>query len=180
MPDPKVRIERTLRRKAGPKCSVCNHAQREAIDLAIVGGQEINALERQFCVSRFALRRHREHIIELVARSPEGQKLARADSIIAEIAQLEDLALTVLDNARIAKDGRLILAAIATMKSLLEFRAKIAGALKGKMQGNTLHFHFADKEGFDDRLERLIQRARPAIDVKPAGEGNALPAITGG
>jgi hypothetical protein len=180
MAEKKVRIERTARHKSGPKCSVCVHPEREAIDLAIVGQQKLSALENRYSLNRYALGRHRSHIIELVARSPEGEKLARADTIVAEIAQLEDLAVEVLDRARLAKDGRLTLAAISTMKALLEFRARVTGALKSPAKGNTLHIHFADKEGFDDRLERLIRRARPAIDVKLAGEGNALPPVTGG
>jgi len=169
--------ERRGRHAAGRKCSVCVHAQREEIDGAIVGGEELRAIEGRFGVSRFALGRHKDHIIELVARSPEAQKFARADTIVAQIVQLEDEALKVLNDARFYKDGRLALSAISEMKSLLEFRAKVAGALKPK-HTNIVSIHFEGKEGLDDRLGKLIERAR-AIDVKPDRAGNALPAAAG-
>ncbi|MGC2107198.1 MAG: hypothetical protein WA647_19030 [Candidatus Acidiferrum sp.] len=173
----KPSISRTVRRASGRRCAICAHPQCTAIDLAIVQQKEIRAVARQYDVSEDAIGRHRKHIIELVARSPDALTLARADTIATEIAQLEQETANVYNDARVAKNGNLALAAIRQLQSLLEFRARITGAIKPTTAGVT-NVILAGSEALNDRLERLISRARP-ISIDAVGETNALQAPSG-
>ena len=150
----------------------CKHPERPAIDSAIVGGGALDAIEKQFHVSRFALALYRTHVVELVALSPKVEKIARADSIVDEILELARHAGDILSEARKVKDHRTALAAIGTLKGLLEFRAQVSGALKPH-QTNNLHLHLGGERGFDDKLVQLIDRAR-LFPVDRGGEGKAL------
>ena len=51
------------------KCTVCNHSRSRAIDLALLAGKTLRALKQQFGLSRSALHRHKNHILEKVDRA---------------------------------------------------------------------------------------------------------------
>ena len=44
----------------------------------------LESIDKAFGVSRFALKRHKAHVIELVALSPKAEKIATADGIVSE------------------------------------------------------------------------------------------------
>jgi len=155
-------------------CTVCRHPERAAIDKAIVAGTMLDAIGKQFKANRFALARHRAHVVELVALSSKVELIARADDIVEEIRELERHAEEIRVEARRKRDLKTALAAIAMRKNLLEFRAQVSGSLKPR-QANVLHVHVGGERGFDDKLAQLVERAR-LFPVDRGGEGKALPA----
>ena len=158
-------------------CTVCKHPERPAIDSAIVGGGAFEGIEKQFHVSRFALARHKTHVVELVALSSKVEKIAKADNLVDDILELTRHAREILEESRKVKDQRTALSAIGTLKSLLEFRAQVSGALKPH-QTNNLHLHLGGERGLDDKLEQLIDRAR-LFKIEQRGEGKTIPVAIG-
>lgn len=159
------------------QCTVCTNPKRSEIDKEIINGVALDTIDKLFGVSRFALKRHKAHVIELVALSPKVDKIADADGIVNDVQALVRHAGEILAECRKVKDHRTALSAIATLKSLLEFRAQVSGALKPH-HTNNVHLHLGGERGFDDKLAQLIERAR-LFPVDRGGEGKALPAIAG-
>jgi len=54
------------------RCSVCDHAEADAIQQALVAGESLRTLEERFGVSRSALSRHRQHAALQVSQQPEA------------------------------------------------------------------------------------------------------------
>lgn len=154
-------------------CTICHNPARQDIDKAVVGGTPLDNIAKTFHVSRFALARHKNHVVELVALSPKVEKIAQADGIVDGILELTRHAGEILEEARKHGDHRTALSAIGTLKNLLEFRAQVSGALKPH-QTNNLHLHLGGERGFDDKLAQLIERAR-LFPIDRGGEGKALP-----
>jgi len=90
------------------KCSVCQHDEREAIDLALKGGATIRAVAGQFGLSKTAVDRHRNHSKHEQTRTNIGQ-IARIDQEIRKLHLAETRARKRRDNTaalQIAKELR--------------------------------------------------------------------------
>lgn len=153
-------------------CTVCSNPKRAEIDKGLVSNVPLETVEKEFCVTRFALKRHKKHVIELIALSPEADKIASADVIVNDVQDLMRHASEILIEARKDNDRRSALAAIATLKGLLEFRAQVSGALQPH-QTNNLHLHLGGERGFDEKLARLIERA----SLFPLDRGRETPSL---
>jgi hypothetical protein len=161
-------------------CSACKHLKRPAIDSAIVSDEPLAEIAKRFGLDRFVITRHRKHVIELVAKSPKAEVIAQADSIVAQILDLETLMRGVLDEAIKKKDNRTMFAAFDRVVNVLKLRSEISGELKPRqeMTNNFFSIHAGGQKGFHDQLEQLIDRARL---FKPDGGGadKALPIDVG-
>lgn len=156
-------------------CSACKHLERAAIDSAIVSDEPLAEIARRYDLDRFVITRHRKHVIELVAKSPKAEVIAAADSIVAQILDLETLMRGVLAEAIKDKDKRTMFAAFDRVVNVVKLRSEISGELKQRpsMTNNFISIHAGGREGFHDQLEQLIDRARL---FKPDGRG-ASPAL---
>ena len=90
-----------------PRCSICDHPERQAIDRALVDGATLRAIARQFLVGRDAVRRHRKngHVIESMVKASEAADAARGDDLLTRVRDLEGRALRILDRAE--REGKL-------------------------------------------------------------------------
>jgi len=162
-------------------CSACKHLERSAIDSAIVSDDPIAEIAKRFGLDRFVIQRHKKHVIELVAKSPKVEVIAQADTIVAQIIDLETLMRGVLAEAIKNKDNRMMFAAFDRVVNVLKLRSEISGELKPRQQmtNNFISIHAGGQKGFHDQLEQLIDRARL---FKPDGGGasKALPIDVGG
>jgi hypothetical protein len=163
-------------------CSACKHLERSAIDSAIVSDEPIADIAKRFSLDRFVITRHKKHVIELVAKSPKVEVIAQADTIVAQIIDLETLMRSVLAEAVQNKDRRTMFAAFDRVVNVLKLRSEISGELKPRqpsMTNNFISIHAGGQKGFHDQLEQLIDRARL---FKPDGGGasKALPIDVGG
>jgi len=156
-------------------CSACKHLERAAIDSAIVSDEPFAEIAKRFGLDRFVITRHRKPVIELVAKSPKAEVIAAADSIIAQILDLETTVRGILAEAMKDKNHRMALAACDRVLSILKLRSEISGELKQRpsMTNNFINIHAGGREGFHDQIEQLIDRARL---FKPDG-GGASPAL---
>ncbi len=108
-------------------CTVCTHAEREAIDQALVSGEPFRHIAARTGTSTGALQRHKqEHIPEALAKATEARELAHADSLAEQIQNLSARTMRILDKAEKAGDLRTALAAIGQAKGVLELKAKVA------------------------------------------------------
>ena len=112
-------------------CTVCDHPDREAIDVALVAGGSLRDIAGQFRISKSALARHKgSHIPAALAKAQEAQEVAEADNLLAQVRQLQTRTLSILDRAERASELRTALAAIGEARRNLELLGKLAGELQ--------------------------------------------------
>ena len=112
-------------------CTVCRHARRHEIDTALVGRRPFRDIAGQHDVSKSALVRHfDDHLPAALVKAKEAIDTAHADTILGQVRDLRDRALTVLGTAEGAGDLRTALAAIREARGCLELLGKLAGELQ--------------------------------------------------
>lgn len=157
---------------AGRPCAVCTHAERAAIDDAIIAGASFRTIAARYEMSHPAVLRHRNgHMTEQLAEAAEQRQAAepepppatpsspsptppttpspaepternrRADAaealdIVGQLKAINSAALTVLRDARVAGDGRLVLQAVDRVQRQIELQAKLIGQIDERPQVN--------------------------------------------
>lgn len=111
-------------------CTLCNHKERDAIDLVLLEGQPYRRIATQFNVSEAAVRRHRDHLPGTLIRAHEAAEVAHADNLLEQVRALQTRALSILDRADAAGDLRTALSAIREARGNLELLAKLLGELQ--------------------------------------------------
>ncbi len=126
-----------------PRCTVCAHPERAAIDAAVLAGGSKRAVATQYGLSAEAVQRHKAHIPPALAKAHEAKEVARADSLLGMVRSQYDRALRhidaseqVLKQAKRSKNRRDILEAIRTAgvpmreaRRNLELLAKMIGQI---------------------------------------------------
>lgn len=122
-----------------PRCSVCIHEARPAIDSALVAGQSFRNIAERFGTSATALFRHKaEHIAAALVKAQEASEVAQADSLLDQLRVLQTTTLRIL---RKAEDANAFIPAIMAIKEArgnLELLAKLLGELDERAQVNML------------------------------------------
>ena len=107
------------------------HDEREAIDAALVEHRPFRAIARQFGTSKDALLRHHDnHLPADLIKAHEAADVARADDLLAQVVDLKDRSLGILDKAEACDDLRAAIAAIREARGCVELLGKLAGQLK--------------------------------------------------
>jgi hypothetical protein len=105
-----------------PRCTVCAHPERQAIDKAIIEGESERGIVGRFGVSKGAVGRHRPHAKKKLERA----SLAEGRTLLSVVEELHDDAREVFDMGRLGADGELMIKAIRERRELaaLEFGTK--------------------------------------------------------
>lgn len=112
-------------------CSICRHADRDAIDRALVEGQPYRDIAGLYDLSKSAVERHgRSHLPATLTNAAEAEEVARADSLLAQLRALQERALGILAKAEGSGDFRTALLAIREARGCLELFARLAGELQ--------------------------------------------------
>jgi len=112
-------------------CTVCTHANRHAIDVALVSGTPNRHIASQYQLSEAAVRRHAEaHLPAALARAREAADMAHAGDLPAQVRVLQARALAILDAVDAGGDPRTALAALREARGSLELIAKLTGAFR--------------------------------------------------
>ena len=83
------------------RCTICTHKSRAKIDQALVERQAFRAIARQYGVSKDALiRHHDDHLPVALVKAQAAAEAAQADALLAQVVDLRDKALDVLDTAQ--------------------------------------------------------------------------------
>lgn len=113
------------------KCSICTHPDRDAIDLALVGGEPLRGISRTYSVSEDSLTRHNaSHLPAALIQSRDAAEVTRADSLLANLQQLQQRTLAILSKAEKSGELRTALTAIAQARANLELVARLLGQLQ--------------------------------------------------
>lgn len=118
-------------------CTICAHPDREAIDQRLVAGEALRDIAGRTQLSKTSLHRHQQdHVTATLARAQEAEEIARADGLLAQVKDLQDKALGILDKAERAGDLRTALAGVREARACLELLSKLSGELDGRAQIN--------------------------------------------
>ncbi len=113
------------------KCTICSHKKRSAIDKALVERQAFRTIADQFRVSKTALLRHYDdHLPSSLVKAQQATEAAQADALLAQVVDLRDKALGVLEQAEASEDLRTAVSAIREARGCVELLGKLAGQLK--------------------------------------------------
>ena len=121
------------------RCTICCHARREDIDVALVNGEPYRDIAGRFNISRSAVERHRRgHLPATLTNAAEAEDVARADDLLAHLSALQKRALTILEEAENGGDLRTALLAIREARSCIDLFAKLIGELKSGTEINVV------------------------------------------
>jgi len=140
-------------------CTICPHADRQAIDSAVLSGESFRNIAKRFALSVAALYRHREHLPATLVKAQEAAEVAHADSLLAQVGELRARAMSILDTAEATGQLMPALAAIREARSCLELLAKLLGELDERP---TLNLIMAPQWG------RLVSGLRDVLAPHPA------------
>ncbi len=120
-------------------CTICTHKSRAKIDQALVTRRPFRDIAGQYGVSKSALvRHHDDHLPAALVKAQDATEAAQADALLAQVVDLRDKALDVLDTAQGSKDLRAAIGAIREARGCVELLAKLAGQLKDAPTVNIL------------------------------------------
>ncbi len=127
-------------------CTICTHAEHDAINAALVGTASIRDIAALYRVSQDALSRHKaDHLPLTVAKAEATRQVEQARGVVAEgldvVAQLRainSVTMHVLKEARDRHDGELALKAVDRVQRQIELQAKLLGDLDERPQINIL------------------------------------------
>ncbi len=120
-------------------CTICAHAEREAIDAALVAGEPFRNIAERSGTSPPALFRHRaDHIPPALAQATEAAEVARADTLLGQLAELRADARRIGGKAEDAGDLKTALSGIRELVRIVELTAKLVGELDDRPVVNVL------------------------------------------
>jgi len=123
------------------ECSVCNDPRALDVNEALVlQRQSLRAIAGQFGISKETLRRHREHLPDLLVRASRDTKLFERTNLIDRLEEITTETRAILRETREGDepDNHLALKAIARLEKQLELEAEILDVLKRKPVVNVL------------------------------------------
>jgi hypothetical protein len=121
-------------------CSVCVHPERPAIDHALVAGDAAQQISARYCsLSRPAIQRHKaEHLPQTMVKAKESEDVGHAIDIVRQLKAINGASLQILNEARQAGNGELVLKAVDRVQRQIELQAKLLGELDDRPQVNVL------------------------------------------
>jgi hypothetical protein len=80
-------------------CTICSHAERQAIDQALVGDSlSFRNIAERFSLSLAALKRHKDaHLPATLAKAQEAKEIGQADNVLAELRRVQARANLLFD-----------------------------------------------------------------------------------
>lgn len=110
-----------------PVCSLCRHAEREAIDEALIRGKDsLRNVAKRYGTSPASLLRHRGHIPGTLALAHEAAEATKADTLLERTRSLEEDARRLLKKAEAESDYRCAIAAVKTALDVVALLHKVA------------------------------------------------------
>jgi len=102
----------------------------EEINRLLLETQNIAKIAEQYNVNYHALYRHKaNHLPAEMVKAQEAREVANADTLLGQVGELRDKALSILDKAEQAGDLRTALQGVREAKGCLELLAKLQGEL---------------------------------------------------
>jgi transposase-like protein len=113
-----------------PVCSLCRHAEKQAIDAALVEGRDsLRNIAERFGTSAPTLLRHREHVHGSLVLAREAEEVTRADGLLEILREAVKDARRLRDKAEKDGDYRCAVAAVKTLCDTVERLAAVGERL---------------------------------------------------
>lgn len=111
-------------------CTVCRHPERAAIEQALIAGDAIRDVARQFALSKDAVMRHKAgHLPVKLVKAQDAKEASQADDLLKEVRLLRGKAVALLLKAEQEGDYRTALQGIREARGCLELLAKLLDAI---------------------------------------------------
>ncbi len=145
-------------------CTVCQHPERHAINVALVQRETYCAISREYGPSRDALRRHaREHLPELLAKSHDAVEVAEADSLLSRVEGLYKRTEAILEAAERSGEWSTALGAIRECRGNLELLGRVTKELQ-----DTPTFNLTLNPEYLEVRALIVQALDPYPDARRA------------
>lgn len=119
-------------------CTVCRHPDTEAISMDLLqGSMPMRDIAKRYGLSLSAVARHKKHIPAQLAVSTYAKKVAKADTVMERIQELDRRADEIYEKAK-EEDPALALKALKEIREAVALYAKMTGELKSGTVHNTL------------------------------------------
>ena len=106
-------------------CSICSHPERKAIERSLVDGEPFRHIAARTGTSTAALQRHKQsHLPKALAKAKQAQEIARGDSLLERLRELNHETTEVLRAARQEQNHELRLKAIGRAEKQLELEGE--------------------------------------------------------
>ena len=129
-------------------CTICTHADHEAIDRAMVAGETLRKLAITFGSSEAALFRHKTaHVSAMLSQAKQAEDRAHREElagqdrrqeaatqehafdVVKQLRTINSVSLSILSEARQARNPDTALRAIDRIQRQIELQAKLLGEL---------------------------------------------------
>jgi hypothetical protein len=119
----------------------------------------------QYGLSEQAIRRHRQHIPQLLVKASQAMEVAQADDLLDQVRDLQRRALGILDKAEAADELRTALAAIAQARGNLELLGKLAGELQQEGATN-IQIALVEHPDYARLREAILVALEPHVEAR--------------
>jgi transposase-like protein len=154
-----------------PRCTICYHPERDAIEQALLMGESFRAVAVHFGTSATALFRHRQgHLAVALVKAQEATEMVHGDTLLEQVRALQTKTLTILARAEAAGQLTVALQAVREARGCLELLAKLLGELN---QGPTVNVLVTPE------WQRLRAALITALAPFPEARAAVLQALTG-
>jgi len=120
-------------------CTICAHPDHEAIDAALVAGESFRNVAERFGTSAAGAFRHKgDHLPAALVRAADAAEVARADSLLDQLAELRADARRIGGKAEALGELKTALAGVRELVRIVELTAKLVGELDERPVVNVL------------------------------------------
>jgi hypothetical protein len=121
-------------------CTVCAHPLRHEIDKALVGGSaSFRNIAERWGLSTTSVFRHRTTCLPAtLVKAQEAEDVRQALDVVQQLRHINSAALRVLQDAKAAGNGDLVLKAVDRVMKQVEVQARLLGDLDDRPQVNVL------------------------------------------
>ncbi len=112
-------------------CTVCNHPDIKAIDVALVAGVGVRDVASRFVpLKRSSIQRHKEaHLPKTLTKAKEAKTVAQADDLLSQVRAIRGKAKALTEKAEADGDYKTALAGCRELRGCIELMAKLMGEL---------------------------------------------------
>jgi hypothetical protein len=123
----------------GRSCTVCSHPDALVInELLVIEGKSNRVISRQYGLHHDAVRRHKEHIPQLLLEAAEMQGIEQAEDLLDTMRGLHARTVAILDEAEERAELRTALGAIREVRGNVELLARLRHLIDTRPQVNIL------------------------------------------
>lgn len=119
-------------------CSCCTSKHAGAIDAALANGEAKSSIARRYGVSRWAVQRHAEHLVEGVLVEVESAGAGELHNLDGRLVALEAVLQRALDQAIASGKTTALLGASKEIRMTIESIAKLRGQIDTRPTVNVL------------------------------------------